>query len=141
MPLKAKDIFVPGAFPDHTYVERGAQGLEAALRDALDTQGQLVSLSGPSKAGKTVLVEKVVGRELLITISGATIKEPNDVWTSILDWMDVPSSATKSTSNELHGGAEVTGHASVGIPLVAKGGLETAVKVEGDRCESGGSAR
>ncbi len=50
MALRATDVFTPGAFPQHTYIERADQGLETALADALSTQGQLVSLSGPSKS-------------------------------------------------------------------------------------------
>jgi hypothetical protein len=73
-------VFVPGAYPPHTYVERTAQRLEATLKDALSTPGQVASLSGPSKPGKTVLVERVVGRDLLISISGASIRDPDQIW-------------------------------------------------------------
>ena len=53
--MKAKDVFTPGRFPTYTYVddhliERGQQ-----LSDALDDGSMLVSISGPSKSGKTVL--------------------------------------------------------------------------------------
>jgi hypothetical protein len=77
--LKAAEVFVPGAYPQHTYVERAAQGFEETLRDSLNTPGQVVSLSGPSKSGKTVLVERVVGRDSLIPISGASLRRPEDV--------------------------------------------------------------
>jgi hypothetical protein len=78
------------------------------LRDSLDTPCQVVSLSGPSKSGKTVLVEKVVGRDLLISLSGASIRHPDEVWQKVLDWMDVPNST--STGRFIGGtvGAEVT---------------------------------
>ena len=56
MGLKAVEVFVPGAYPQHTYVMRKAEGLQT-LRDSLSTPGQVVSLTGPSKSGKTVLVE------------------------------------------------------------------------------------
>ncbi|HET7212840.1 MAG TPA: hypothetical protein VFL79_04590 [Terriglobia bacterium] len=120
MGLKATDVFVPGAYPQHTYVER-TQALEGTLRDALDTPGQVVSLSGPSKSGKTVLVERVVGRDLLIPVSGASIRQPGEVWEHVLDWMDVPSttSGTRSLGSTISAG--VIGKAGIGIPLVAKG--------------------
>ncbi len=63
MTLRAQEVFTPGAFPSRTYVERAGATLERSLRDAIDTPGQIVSLIGPSKSGKTVLVEKVVGLE------------------------------------------------------------------------------
>src|SRR5437660_12705741 len=84
--MKATEVFTPGSFPLHTYVERAKERLEQQLRDAVQTPGQVVSLVGPSKSGKTVLVEKVVG-DALITISGAGIRSPDDVWQRILDWM------------------------------------------------------
>jgi hypothetical protein len=40
----------------------------------------IVSISGPSKSGKTVLVTKVVAPENLIHIYGASIKIPEDLW-------------------------------------------------------------
>lgn len=101
MSLKATEVFVPGAYPQYTYVERQGEGVERALRDALDTPGQVVSLSGPSKSGKTVLVEKVVGRDFLITITGASVRSPDEVWTLVLDWMDSPT--TISTSDKFGG--------------------------------------
>lgn len=130
MLLTAQDVFVPGAFPQHTYVERAAQNLESTVRDALSTPGQVVSLSGPSKSGKTVLVEKVVGRDLLISISGASITYPEEVWERALDWMDVPSgtSASRSVAGTL--GAEVGVKAGGSIPLVAKG--EASVTGKGE---------
>ena len=49
------------------------------LKDLIGVPGMVVSLLGPSKSGKTVLVEKVVGRDNLITITGAGIQSPDDV--------------------------------------------------------------
>lgn len=96
MALKATEVFVPGAFPRHTYVERSAESIEQALKDALDTPGQIISLAGPSKSGKTVLVEKVVGLDRLISISGASLKSEADIWARVLDWMDLPNSTSRS---------------------------------------------
>src|SRR6185312_3023551 len=73
MTIRATKVFTPGAFPEHTYVERQGAHLERNLRDALDTSGMIVALAGPSRSGKTVLVEKVVGQQELITIQGTGI--------------------------------------------------------------------
>ena len=54
MALKATEVFVPGAYPQHTYVERTEQGLEDILRDSLSTAGQIVSLSGPCDGNQEV---------------------------------------------------------------------------------------
>ena len=55
MALKVTEVFVPGSYPQHTYIAREAEGLEQMLRDSIDTPGQLVSLSGPSKSGNLCL--------------------------------------------------------------------------------------
>ena len=98
MSLKASDVFTPGSFPTHTYVKRTEERLEQSLRDALDTPGQIISISGPSKSGKTVLVEHVVGRDDLIVVTGAGIEDPEALWKGVLDWMDVPSFRTVGSS-------------------------------------------
>lgn len=126
----ATEVFVPGAYPLHTYVERTAQNLEGALKDALSTPGLVVSLSGPSKSGKTVLVERVVGRDFLIPISGASIHDPEEIWERALDWMDVPTSTSKSRSFGGSLGAEASAKASAGLPLVVKG--EASVSGKGE---------
>lgn len=118
--LKATEVFTPGAFPSHTYIERTAEGLERALRDALDTPGQIVSLIGPSKSGKTVLVEKVVGQDLLITVTGAGIGSPDDIWSRVLDWMEAPTSRERHSSSTGTVSAEAGGSGSIGLPIVGK---------------------
>src|SRR5690606_40290251 len=108
MTLRATEVFTPGSFPEQTYVERSGVHLEEMLRDGLDTAGQIVSLVGPSKSGKTVLVEKVVGRDQLITITGAGIRDPNEVWSRVLDWMGAPNVVIQTSTTSGKGGAEAT---------------------------------
>jgi hypothetical protein len=130
MALKATQVFTPGAFPTRTYVERHGDELELQLKDALDTPGQVVSLVGPSKSGKTVLVEKVVGKESLIPITGAGITHVNDIWKRVLDWMGSPTITVieNGASLGLQGEASTTG--GVSLPLIVKG--EASVRVGAD---------
>jgi hypothetical protein len=120
MTLRAQEVFTPGAFPSKTYVERSGEALEQSLRDAIDTPGLVVSLIGPSKSGKTVLVEKVIGRDALITVTGVGITSPDDIWSRALDWMRAPASTekTSSTSGSLSLGGSAK--AQAGLPLVGK---------------------
>ncbi len=134
MPLRAQEVFVPGSFPRHTYIER-PENLENSLRDAISTPGQSVSLSGPSKSGKTVLVEKVVGRDNLITITGASIESPDEVWNRVLDWMNVPSSTASTDASGWKVGGNVAKEIAVGIPSVAQ--IKVGGSGEGEK--SGGS--
>lgn len=140
--LKAVDVFTPGAFPKHTYVERDAAAMEQRLRDGLATPGQIVSISGPSKSGKTVLVEKVVGKEALIAVTGAGVKNPDQIWERVLDWLQVPSSVTStdvrsrktSATASAKGGAKLFG---VGGEIGGSTGFESG----GERGHSKTSGR
>lgn len=104
IPVQAKAVFTPGKFPAYTYVERAAANLEASLQSSLETTGEIVSLSGPSKSGKTVLVEKVVGQAKLVSLTGATIEAASDVWDQVLDQLQIPDS-TSDTSTASAGAA------------------------------------
>jgi hypothetical protein len=127
--LRAVEVFTPSEFPLHTYVSRDDFRLEQRLRDALDTPGEVVSVSGPSKSGKTVLIERVVGDDL-IPISGAGIKSADQLWDRILDWMDVPVSTGRVTTYS--GGAKIATGAKgeAGLPYVAKGSIEGSTAIE-----------
>lgn len=83
--MKVTEIFTPSDYPVHTYVPREEERIEERLRQALQTPGEIVSVSGPSKSGKTVLIEKVAGRDNLITITGAGLTSPDQVWERTLD--------------------------------------------------------
>ena len=84
MKLKAEDVFRPGSFPEYTYVSRKSttSGLsyEFRLQQAIKVSGFLTSLVGPSKMGKTILCERVIGLEKIVEISGADFDETTDFW-------------------------------------------------------------
>ncbi|MCI8731988.1 MAG: ATP-binding protein, partial [Lachnospiraceae bacterium] len=75
MGLKAEDVFRPGAFPEYTYISRKSTvsdlPYEFRLMQAIKVSGFLTSLVGPSKMGKTILCEKVIGFEKIVEVSGA----------------------------------------------------------------------
>jgi hypothetical protein len=131
--LTAAQVFTPGAFPSHTYVERADKRYEDRLRDALETIGQVISLSGPSKSGKTVLVERVVGLDNLITLTGAGIDSPAELWDRVLDWMASPAESSRTNTFQASGTAGVEAKGGVNIPFVAKAeaGGKTEVQVGG----------
>jgi hypothetical protein len=78
--MKAKDVFTPGRFPTVTYVDDHLTDKKKQLEDTIDAGAMLVSISGPSKSGKTVFVEQCLGKENLIQITGAGIKSAADLW-------------------------------------------------------------
>lgn len=84
MKLRAEDVFRPGAFPEYTYISRKSAvsdlSYEFRLMQAIKVSGFLTSLVGPSKMGKTILCEKVIGFENIVEISGADFGEDTDFW-------------------------------------------------------------
>jgi hypothetical protein len=130
---KATDVFTPNDVPTITYVERATHKLEDRLSDAMAIPKMIISLSGPSKSGKTVLVNKVFERENLIAVSGASIKKPDDLWDRVLDWMDVPSERTAKTGSVLKGELGAQAGGKLGIPFVAEGKADAQAKIGADR--------
>lgn len=84
MSLKSEDVFRPGAFPEYTYISRKSSmsdlPYEFRLKQALKVAGFLTSLVGPSKMGKTILCEKVIGFDSIVEISGADFSGDTDFW-------------------------------------------------------------
>ncbi|MCM2286098.1 MAG: ATP-binding protein [Desulfobacula sp.] len=120
---KASQVFVPGGMPNHTYVDRAERDLESQLDSVTENLCKLVTLTGSTKSGKTVLVNKKFPRLTgeNIWIDGGTIASENDLWSAILSEID-GYSATEESENE--GSAQGLGgdiEAEAGIPLIVKG--------------------
>lgn len=130
---EATEVFTPTGVPTLTYVYRQEQDLESHLRAAVRTPGLVVSLSGPSKSGKTVLIRKVIAPEDLIPVSGASLVSAEELWERVLSWMEAPSETTRRVSTTLGGEAGVRATGSTGIPLIVKGEVEGAAKLTGSR--------
>lgn len=119
--MKAEEVFTPGSYPKHTYVDRAELGFSKVLRDGLDTPGMLVSISGPSKCGKTVFVENTVGVDNLIPISGAGISEASELWTRVLDWMMSPTEVVEARQDHAGGSLGFSSELEGSVPGFAKG--------------------
>ncbi|WP_146054340.1 MULTISPECIES: hypothetical protein [Aeromonas] len=62
--MKATEVFTPGKFPQWTFVSDHLEEKGQQLQDVLESGSMLISISGPSKSGKTVFVEQVLGGSL-----------------------------------------------------------------------------
>ena len=94
--LSAAEVFTPTSYPHHTYVQRDQLHHERLLRQWAQSSTQIASISGPSKAGKTVLVQRIVGEGNLITVSGASVRQADQLWERVLDWWGEPHATTAS---------------------------------------------
>lgn len=133
--MRIQDIFVPNGTPTITYVDRSEHKLEQTLREHYETPNVIVSVSGPSKSGKTVLISKIVSEDRLITIAGPSISGAANLWEHALNWMGAPSQVTitKSSTTTLTASGEAGG--KLKVPLVAEG----AAKVTGGGSHAMGS--
>jgi hypothetical protein len=94
--LSAAEVFTPTSYPTYTYVPRDQLHHERLLRQWVESSTQIASVSGPSKAGKTVLVQRVAGEGSLIVVSGASVRTPDQLWERVLDWWGEPHATTAS---------------------------------------------
>lgn len=104
MGLKAENVFKPGAYPEYTYVSRNYEdtgiSYELRLKQALRTAGCLTSLIGPSKMGKTILCEKVIGFDNIVEVSGADFNGEMDFWAVIAAKVGLPYAGEITTERE-----------------------------------------
>ncbi|MFZ6873912.1 hypothetical protein ACO0LF_17790 [Undibacterium sp. Di27W] len=146
--MKPNEIFVPGGLPSVTHVTRitkEGQSPEKLLVRYLSEAGKFVSIAGPSKSGKTVLVESAIGPDLLIPLSGARIYKAEDIWERVLGWMDVPTEVSDTEKKGSKASLEVSGSGNVGVPLIAtaqvggkaSGSLEKGTEVREVRKKNG----
>ncbi len=109
MSLKAENIFKPGAFPEYTYVSRNYENTgisyELRLKQALRTAGCLTSIIGPSKMGKTILCEQVIGLDNIVEVSGADFNEYTDFWAIIAAKVGLPYMGEITTERSTTEGA------------------------------------
>lgn len=140
MKLFATEVFTPNQFPAYTYIERPKEDLEGKLKRALATPNVIVSLSGPSKSGKTVLAKKLVGEENLIHVFGAEIASGSELWERVLGWMDAPSSVTEQNTDSRANktGGEV---AAKGTILVAEASGKATFDTTGTHSQSASATR
>lgn len=123
--MRYNEVFSPGGFPAYTYNPRSKLELEAQFKDYLDTGYKLLSLSGPTKSGKTVLCKQMVPPEQAIYISGGNIREENDFWEAINANLCLFTDVTTGKSEEkgIAKTVEVTGEMNA---LIANAGTSVA---------------
>jgi hypothetical protein len=80
--VRTVEVFVPGGMPTVTYVPRESN-VEEKVRDYVAERHKLLSVSGPSKCGKTVLLHSVLDGGLWI--AGGDIRSLEDFWAAIAD--------------------------------------------------------
>lgn len=109
-------VFSSAAFPEYTYVNRKSSGeftYEEKLRMALEQKGYLCVIDGPSKIGKTVLCEAVIGTDKLVSMTGNDFKGETDFWGVVAKKVDIPLVGEVQDENSVfttdeHRGTKIT---------------------------------
>jgi len=117
------DVFVPNGTPTYTYVTRAEEKNEEKLAAALDMPKMVISISGPSKTGKTALVDTLLTAERIIPVTGHSLRSSNDLWQSVMRWIGGPEEIEKIKERVLKAGAAGKISAEAGV-FLAKGKTE-----------------
>ncbi|WP_176502627.1 hypothetical protein [Cobetia sp. 5-11-6-3] len=105
--LNRSTVFVPGAFPLYSYVHRKfvneRSGFEVdpevKINSVLSQSGIIVQVVGPSKSGKTRAIEKCVGENNLVLVSGSQISKETDLWSIVSSKLRQPVTTSFTYSN------------------------------------------
>lgn len=120
--LTPAKVFVPGGMPIITYVPRTERDLENKLNSATDNLCKLVTLTGATKSGKTVLANRIFPRASgdSIWIDGGTVDSEESFWreihAQIKEDEDLQSQVGDSDQRSL--ALELSGEA--GLKIIAK---------------------
>jgi cytidylate kinase len=131
---RLRDVFTPGGMPSITYVNRENLGLEKKLKDALSRGHSIITVSGPTKSGKTVLCRTVVGQKSAVWIDGGRVKTAADFWDILADQLNVADTTTASKTSSQDDSDEVASGFAVGFSPIAKakaGGTSKSSKSRG----------
>lgn len=113
-PPRRDDVFTQGGQPSITYVDRAHLGLEAALKKAVAQRTAVVSLTGATKAGKTVLCRSVMQPVEYVWIDGGQAKSEKGFWDKVYHELRLPVEWKESEGGNrgLTAGGEVAGDAN-----------------------------
>jgi hypothetical protein len=131
------EVFTPDEDPTYTFVSRSDDTSETTLREVAQAPKFVVSLSGPSKSGKTVTVRRIFGEDL-IEVTGSNLPNADALWDRVLDWMEAPTATTRSITGGVGGSgslklgfASISGNITAGDTVTehfSRNGLSQVVK-------------
>lgn len=138
--LQYHDIFVPGGFPRHTYNPRVGLRLEEKLNESKNNLCKLVTVTGQTKSGKTVLARKILPVEECVWIDGGTVSVEDDFWTVIIDRLELFQGSEHTVSAETSGTLSGKGTTEANL-FIAKGSAELGAGIGSRRGSSGGKSQ
>ena len=124
---RIKQVFVAGGMPSLTFVDRKISDKRKEILNSIDSC-KLITVTGNTKTGKTVLVNKLFPKDENIWIDGGVISTENDFWEDIVSKMELyEQSVIEEEENfEVDVESKFTGGVTA---IVAKGEAEIGGKV------------
>lgn len=114
--IRVSQVFVPGKLPDYTYNPRSALNLESHLADYVEEAGSILTVAGPTKTGKSVLLRRVIANA--VWVDGQGVDSVDTLWRRISDslgaFTDFETGSTEQAAVEGTAGSEA------GVPGVVK---------------------
>ncbi|WP_257777487.1 hypothetical protein [Burkholderia glumae] len=96
--MRATEVFTPGQTPTITLVRDHLAPREQTFKDARE-QHLLITISGPSKSGKTVFVREVVGADNLVPVTGTGVQSPDQLWLKVFHQIGTTIPTTKAAES------------------------------------------
>ena len=129
--LLLKHVFTPGGQPSVTYVSRGHLGLEQRVKDALVRGYSINVVTGPTKSGKTVLCNHVLGQAgESVSIEGGQVRSESDFWEQIAYALNLESQRAAKTSDTASENIELG--AGLSVPGARLGGKKSSGEGKGN---------
>lgn len=122
--LTYQDVFVPGGLPLHTYNPRADLQLEDRLAEAKRNLSKLVTVTGQTKSGKTVLARKVFPKKGSIWIDGGLVRTEDDFWHSVVDQLGLFGQIQEGDTSDVT--STINGRGIGGCELLSRQGNRQA---------------
>lgn len=104
-------VFIPGGVPTITYNPRYSLALEKKVLSASKNLCKLMIVTGQTKMGKTVLVDKIYNRQENIWIDGGMISDEESFWDNVIAQLNIP------TQHDVVKGKEFNMNGDIGTQL------------------------
>lgn len=98
--MKISEVFTAGGVPNITYNARSRYHLEDNLKLDLQIDGKILSITGPTKIGKSTLCKKVIPIDKLVSVPCGGLKNIDDLWSTIVTKLSLAITHVDENENE-----------------------------------------
>ncbi len=112
-----EEVFITDGYPEHTYVALEGGQKEDEISEGLEQKNKIISVSGPSKSGKTTLCNRLLGMTSAerMYMTGDAVGKADDLW---LEAYQQVTDETEPGFHELSHTKRIERLIDAGIPLV-----------------------